>query len=176
MGIFDRLQNPALLGLIRDQRLREVLARREFRISEEYVHREFISRSEDEELRGLSLKFYDGHGEVRGEMKKRLLPAIPFSARFSVQGVEFNSMGKRIILSIEQVKPLDLEWVTKRIVEKVPFLAYHHGLLTCDLTRVPRLDAMLAYQVGGVRVADFVTLRELFLREGELVGRVGFCL
>ncbi len=177
MSIFDKLKNPALLELLKDQRLREVVIRREFRVSEEYIHREFISRAGDDEVRNLSLRFHDGFGELSGEVKKRLLPvAIPFSARFAITGVEFNSLGKRVHLRVEEVKPMDVDWVTKRVVERVPFLAFRDGLMSCDLEQVPRLDAILASRVGGVRVADFLTLKELVIRPGEMVGRLGVIL
>ncbi len=177
MSIFDTFRNPAIRGLLKDQRLKELLTRREFRISEEYIHREFISRAGDDEVRGLALRFRDGFGELSGEVKKRLLPfAVPFAARFAIHGVEFNALGKRVYLRVEEVKPLDLDWVTRRVVERVPFLDYRDGLLVCDLERVPRLDALLAHRVGSARVADFLTLRELSLRDGEIVGRLGVVL
>lgn len=177
MSIFDMFRNPAFRDLLKDQRLKELLARREFRISEEYIHREFISQAGDDEVRGLALRFRDGFGELSGEVKKRLLPfAVPFAARFTIHGVEFNAMGKRVYLRVEEVKPVDFDWVTRRVVEQVPFLDYRDGLLVCDLERVPRLDALLAHRVGPARVADFFTLRELSLRNGEIVGRLGVVL
>ncbi len=165
INIFDKLKNPALAGLIKDQRVRELITRREFRISDDYLQREFIDRAGDEELRELSLRFFDGHGELRGLVKKRLLPAISFSARFTLHGVEFNSMGKRLHLAMEEVKPLDLEWVTRRIVERVPFLTYNDGLVTCDLTGVPRLADLLAFELKGMQLANLVTLREIAFQE-----------
>ena len=39
MGLMDILKNPALLSLIKDQRLREIVTRREIRVSEENFHR-----------------------------------------------------------------------------------------------------------------------------------------
>lgn len=177
MSIFDTFRNPAIRDLLKDQRLKELLTRREFRISEEYIHREFISQAGDDEVRGLALRFRNGFGELSGEVKKRLLPfAVPFSARFAIHGVEFNAMGKRVYLRVEEVKPLDLDWVTRRVLERVPFLDYRDGLLVCDLERVPRLDTLLAHRIGTARVADFVTLRDLSLRNGEIVGRLGVVL
>lgn len=177
MSIFDRLRNPALLDLVRDQRLKELVTRREFRVTEEYCHREFVSRAEDDEVRKLSLKFGDGYGEIAGEVKKRLVPfAIPFSARFALQGIEFGPGAKKVHLRVEKVKPLDLDWVTARLVNRVPFLTYGDGVVSCDLTRVPRLADLFAYQVKGVRPSDFLAIRELAFREGEIVGRVGFLL
>ena len=177
MGIFDTFRNPAFQELFRDQRLRELLVRREFRISEEYVHREFISRAGDDEVRNLSLRFRDGFGELSGEVKKRLLPfAVPFAARFAIHGVEFGALGKRVYLRLEEVRPLDLDWVTRRVVDKVPFLDFRDGLVVCDLTRVPRLDAILSWRLGRGRLTDFLTLRELAFREGEIVGRLGVVL
>lgn len=177
MGIFDRIKNPAFRELLRDQRLTELLTRREFRISEEYVHREFISQAGDDEMRNLLLRFRDGFGELAGEVKKRLLPfAVPFVVRFTIHGIEFSRMGKRIYLQLEEVRPVDLDWVTRRVVEKVPFVDFRDGLLVCDLTLVPRLATILAYRVGSARLADFLTLQELAFREGEIVGRVGVVL
>jgi hypothetical protein len=60
MGIFDRLRNPSLLAFIKDQHLRELFTRKEFRISEEYVRREFFSSTEDDEVRNLSLALRGG--------------------------------------------------------------------------------------------------------------------
>jgi hypothetical protein len=177
MSFFDRFDNPAFRELLRDQRLKDLLARREFRISEEYVQREFIGRAEDDEVQNLSLRFREGFGELSGQVRKRILPfAVPFSARLAIHGVEFNGMGKRVYLRLEDVRPFDLDWVTRRVVDKVPFLDYRDGLLVCDLKLVPRLDTLLAYRVGGAHLADFVTLRDLAFREGELVGRLGFVL
>jgi len=181
MGIFDRLnntlKNPAFRELMRDQQLKEVVTRREFRVTEEYFQREFVSRAVDEELRGLSLRFRDGYGEIAGEVKKRLLPfAIPFTARFTVQKVAFTSWEKQVYLQVEQVKPLDLDWVTARLVGNIPFLSCRDGVVACDLTRVPRLAEFFGYQFKGMKVADLLTVKELSLREGELVGRLGVCL
>ncbi len=105
MGIFDKfdkLRNPAFLDLIRDQRLKELVTRREFRVTEEYFHRDFVSRAEDDEIRKLTLKFRDGYGELAGEVKKRLIPfAVPFSARFALHGVDFSPQANKIHLRIE---------------------------------------------------------------------------
>ena len=177
MSLFDRLRHPALAELIRDQRLKEMVTRREFRITAEYFQREFLSGAGDDELQGLKLRFRDGYGEIGGEVKKRLLPfAIPFTVRFGIDKVALTSWEKSIYLRIEQVKPLDLDWVTGRVVARVPFLAYQDGVMVCDLARVPRLAEFFGYRLKGMRLADFLTLKELTLREGELVGRLGFCL
>jgi hypothetical protein len=177
MGIFDMLKNPMLLDLIKDQRVKEVVSRREFRITEEYFHREFIARAQDEEMQDLSLRFYDGYGEFAGKVKKRLLPfAVPFTARFTVQDFDFTPRGKVLRLQMEEVKPFDLGWVTGKVVEKIPFLSYREGVVSCDLTKVPRLADLLGYRVKGVRVSDYLTIKELLLKEGEMVGRLGFIL
>ncbi|MBT0652162.1 hypothetical protein [Geomobilimonas luticola] len=181
MGIFDRLnntlKNPAFKELLKDQRLKEVVTRREFRVTEEYFQREFLDLAMDEELRGLSLRFFDGYGEIAGEVKKRLLPfAIPFTARFTVQKVAFTTWEKQVYLQVEQIKPLDLEWVTARLVGKIPFLSCRDGVIACDLARVPRLAEFFSYSLKGMRLADMLTVKELSLREGELVGRLGVCL
>jgi hypothetical protein len=173
MSILDRLKNPALTALIHDQRIKELVTRREFRLTEAYLHQEFISQAADEEIHNPLLKCCDGYAELSCEVKKRFLPAIPFSARFTIHGVEFSSFGKRIYLRVEQVKPLDLEWVTRRMADKVPFLEYGDGLLVCDLTKVPRLANLFACQVKGIKLADFLSLRELAVRDGEVVGRLG---
>ena len=118
-----------------------------------------------------------GYGEIAGEVKKRLLPfAIPFTARFTVQKVAFTTWEKQVYLQVEQIKPLDLEWVTARLVGKIPFLSCREGVITCDLARVPRLAEFFSYRLKGMLLADMLTVKELSLREGELVGRLGVCL
>lgn len=177
MSIFDQLKNPALTALIRDQRLREVVTRREFRVTEEYFHREFIAKALDEELQELSLRFFDGYGEIAGKVKKRLIPfTVPFAARFTVHAIDFTPRGKQLHLKVEEVKPLDLHWATAKVVEKIPFLSYREGIISCDLTKVPRLADLLRYQIKGMNVCDFLTVKELLLKEGEVVGRLGFVL
>ncbi|MCM2358935.1 MAG: hypothetical protein NDI77_12355, partial [Geobacteraceae bacterium] len=183
MSIFDKLKNlnrlkdPALLELIKDQRLKELLTRREFRITEEYAHRELVARAEDDEVKNLSLKFRDGFGELSGEVKKRFIPfTIPFSARFALEGVEFSRGEQTVRLRVDRIKPLDLDWVTARVVERTGFLSYRDGVVSCDLAKVPRLAPYFEYRLKGVQLADFLAIRELSLREGELVGRLGLCL
>ena len=176
MSIFDKLKNPALAAFMQDQNIRELVSRREFRLTEEYFHREFIAAAADDEIHSPELKFYDGYAELRAKIKKKLLPEIPFSARFVLHGVEFGTMGKRVHLKVEQVKPLDSDWVTKRVVARVPFLSFSDGILTCDLTLVPKLAYLFSYQLKGINVADFITLKKLTIQQGEMVGRVGMVL
>jgi hypothetical protein len=177
MSIFDLLKNPALLDLIKDQHLKEIVTRREVRVSQEYFHRELISRAVDEEIHELSMKFGDGYGEISGKVKKKLLPfSIPFSARFAVERVNFTPQEKMIFLKVDAVKPVDLDFVTRRVVEKIPFLSYNEGTIACDLTQVPELQKFFAYDIHGIRVCDFLTVKELLFREGELIGRLGLCL
>lgn len=177
MSIFDKLRHPALTELIRDQRLREVVLKREFRITEGYCQRELIGRNDDDELQGVVLRFCDGYGEIAGEVKKRLLPfAVPFSVRFSIEKVALTAWEKSLYLKVDQVRPLDLDWVTARVVARVPFLSFREGTIICDLAKVPRLADFFEYRLKGMRLADLLTVKELVLREGELVGRLGFCL
>jgi hypothetical protein len=171
------LKNPALLELIKDQRLKEIVARREIRVTEEYFHREFVSRALDEEIHELAMKFLHDYGEINGKVKNKLLPfSVPFSARFTVHRVLFSPQEKKIELAVEQVKPFDLEWVTRRVVEKIPFLSYADGIITCDLVKVPRLAEFFDYHLKGFRVCDLLIIKELLFREGEMVGRLGVVL
>lgn len=175
--MFHKLLSPALLDLLRDQRLKDVLTRREFRITEEYLHREVVSRAGDRELQGLSLKLCDGYGEISGRVKKRLLPfPIPFSARFTVHAFDFGRAEKTLCLKMERVRPLDLEWVTGKVVDSIPFLSYQEGVVVCDLEKVPRLCELLSCRVKGVRPFDHVVLKDILVKEGEVVGRLGFSL
>ena len=177
MSIFDRFKNPALLELVKDQRLKELITRREFRLTEEYLHREILSKAVDDELTELTLKLGAGFAELTGRVKKRLVPfAIPFSARFSLHSIDFTRRGKVVHLRLEELKPLDLDWLTRKLVQNIPFVSYGDGLVTLDLSRVPRLAEFYGYQVKGVRPSDFVVLKELLFCEGELIGRVGLIL
>jgi hypothetical protein len=176
MSILHKLKNPALAAFLRDQRLPELFRRREFRFTEEFLRRELFAQVSDEEIHNLDLSVQDGFAEVRGAVKKRFLPAISFSFRVRVVGVEFNALGKKLHLAVEQVKPLDLDWVTRRMVERVPFLTYGEDRIMVDLERIPSLAASLSYCIKGIRVADFFTLREVALRSGEVVGRLSVTL
>ena len=185
MGIFERvkdrvkerLNDPALAELVKEQSLKDLLVRREFRLSQGYLQREFVNRAIDEEMQELSIALFDGYGEMSGKVKKRLLPfAIPFSATFTVQGMEFSSARKCVLLKLEKVGPIDLDWLTKKVVERIPFLSCMGDLITCDLTRVPRLAELFAYRIKGISIWDFITLKELSLKDGEVVGRVGVVL
>jgi hypothetical protein len=176
MSILHKLKNPVLAAFLRDQQLPELFRRREFRLTEAFLRREVFSQATDDEILNLDLVVHDGFAEVRGAVKKRFLPTIPFSFRVRVAGIEFNSLGKRIHLAMEQVKPLDLDWVTRRLVERVPFLVYTEDRIMIDLERIPSLASSLSYRIKGVRVADHFTLRELTLRPGEVVGRLGVTL
>ncbi|GFO68714.1 hypothetical protein GMLC_22930 [Geomonas limicola] len=188
MTLFDRItqklqekiNNPALAELMKEQKLQDLFTKREFRITQAYLQREFLSRAQDDELVELSIELCNGYGEVSGKMKKRLLPAIPFSATFTIQGMEFSPARKYVLLKLEQVAPLDIEWLTRKVVEHIPFLTCSGDLVTCDLNRVPRLAELFARRVRlGSRELngwDLITLKELTLKQGEIVGRVGVVL
>lgn len=178
MSLFARFRESSLTGLIKDQRLKNLVTRREFRISADYVRRELVPRIEGEEVQEVSFAFRDGYGELSARVKKRFVPfAIPFAARFVISGVAFTPREKKLHLRLEEVKPLDFDWLTRRLVEKVPFLEYGgEGLLVCDLGKVPQLAEMFEYRVRGVRISDFFTIKEIVVREGEVVGRVGVVL
>ena len=174
--INDRIKNPALAELVKEQSLRDLLTKRAFRISQGYLQREFLSRALDDEIVELSLLLCDGYGEITGKLKKRFLPALPFSATFTVQGMEFSSARKCVLLKLEKVGPIDLDWLTRKVVRHIPFLSCSGDLITCDLTRVPELARLFDYRIKGLNVWDLITLKELSLRDGEIVGRVGVVL
>jgi len=185
MGIFDkvkekiagRINDPAFLDLVKEQNLKDLLIRREFRVTESYLQREILDKAIDDEILELNIALFDGYGEISGKMKKRLLPfAIPFSATFTIQGMEFSAARKCVFLKLAQVAPIDLDWLTRKVVERIPFLSCMGDLISCDLTRVPRLAELFAYRVKGISIWDFVTLKELGFKRGEIAGRVGVVL
>jgi hypothetical protein len=176
MSIFDKLRTPTVAGLLKEQHLMELVTRREFRCTEEYVRREVTPRLADDEIHCLDIAFRDGYGELTCQVKKRLLPAIPFSARFMVERVACTPWEKRVYLRLEEVKPLDFDWLTRRMVERLPFLSYADGAVVCDLMRIPRLAELFDYRVRGVRVSDFLTIKDLAVRPGLIVGRLGVVL
>jgi hypothetical protein len=185
MGIFhrfsetvsQRLKNPALAELVKEQSLKDLLIRREFRLSEPYLQREFVSKALDDELLELSLSLFDGYGQISGKVKKRLIPfPISFSARFTIQAMEFSSARKVVFLKLDQVAPIDLDWLTKKVVQRIPYIEYVGDMIACDLAQVPRLAELFAHRVKGISPWDFITLKELSLKDGEIVGRVGVVL
>ena len=178
MSIFDTMKGAALLKLVRDPRLRDLLLKREFRLSQEELHREFVKQTAgEEELHDVALTVGDGFLELSGRVKKRLLPfAIPFLARFSLHSLEFSPRSKAVRLKLEELKPFELDVLTKKLVEKIPFLSFADGLVTLHLAKVPRLTGLLNSQVRGFRPFDHIVLKDLSFREGEVVGRVGVML
>lgn len=177
MSIFETLAGPRIASFVKDQNLQDLLAKREFRLTDRYLHEQFISGMDDEEVRELELRFYDGCGEVSGKVKKKLLPfAIPFSFRFSLSDLVFTRDERAVYLKIEEVRPLDLDWVTRRVVEKIDCLSWNDGTVVCRLDQVPGLAPLLEARVKGLKVVDFVTLRDVRLQEGEVIGRVGVAL
>ena len=173
MKIFDKISNPLLKQFMQDQNVRDLLTKREFRITEEFFQRELVAGSEDDEIRELEVRFYDGYGEITGKVRKKPLPFdIPFSARLSVLRVDFTPEGKYFLLRTDEVKPFSLDWVTAKIVGRVPFLSWRDGVVTCDLARIPNLAPMFGAEVKGIRPLDFVTLRDVTFQPGALVGRV----
>lgn len=175
--IQDRLNDPAFMGLVQEQSLKDLLVRREFRIPEDYLQREFLDKALDDELVEFRLSIGNGFCEVSGRFKKRLVPfAIPFSASFTIQGIEFSSARKCVFLKLGPVSPLDLDWLTKTVVERIPSLSMMGEVLVCDLNRVPRLAELFAHRVKGISIWDYITLKELWMKRGEIGGRVGVVL
>jgi hypothetical protein len=174
VSILDRIKNPTLAALVKEQNLKDLLVKREFRITEGYMQREVLNRAVDEELLELTLSVLDGFGQLTGKVKKRFVPfAISFSATFTMQGVEFTGTRKAVLIRLEKVGPIDIDWLTRKIIQRVPFLSCMGELIVCDLTKVPKLAELFAYRVKGINPWDFITLKELSLKDGEIVGRVG---
>jgi hypothetical protein len=178
MSFFEKMKSSALLELIKDPRLKDLVTKREFRISQEQLQREFVSQTAgEEELEDLALVVGEGFVELSGRVKKRPLPfSIPFSARFSLHSLEFSVRSKTVHLKLEELKPFSLDSLTKKLVEKVPFLSFADGLVTVHLVKAPRLAGLLTCQVKGFRPFDHIVLKELRFHEGEVVGRVGVML
>lgn len=177
MSILDLLKSPALLDLIKDQRLKEIVSRREVRVREDYLHRELVAKAIDEEILELSLKFFEGYGEISGKVKKKLVPfSISFSARFTVERIYFTPKERIVFLKMDEVKPVDLSFITRKIVGTIPFLSYSDGIVACDLHKVPQLDQFFSYNINGIKVCDFLTVKEVAFKEGEMIGRLGLCL
>ena len=177
MTLFDKIKSSHLLDLVRDPRLKELVTRREFRISEEDLRRALLNRAPDEEVPELSVAIAEGFIEISGKVKKKLLPfAIPFSARFSLHSLEFTPRTKAVHLRLEELKPLDMDWLTRRLVEKLPFLSFGEGLVTVHLVKIPRLAPLLTSQVKGFHPFDHVVLKDLNFYQGEVVGKLGVML
>ncbi|WP_224983553.1 hypothetical protein [Geomonas agri] len=175
--IQDRLNDPAFMGLVQEQSLKDLLLRREFRITQEYLQREFLDKAVDDELVEFKLAIENGYCELSGRLKKRLVPfAIPFSASFTIEGIEFSATRKCVFLKHGPVTPLDLDWLTRKVVQRIPSLSMMGDLLVCDLNQVPRLAELFAHRVKGISIWDYITLKELWLKRGELGGRVGVVL
>ncbi|MBU5635921.1 hypothetical protein KOM00_04170 [Geomonas sp. Red69] len=175
--IQDRLNDPAFMGLVQEQSLKDLLLRREFRITQEYLQREFLDKALDDELVEFKLVIENGYCDVSGRLKKRLVPfAIPFSASFTLEGIEFSAARKCVFLRLGPVAPLDLDWLTRKVVQRIPSLSMMGELLVCDLGKVPRLAELFAHRVKGTSIWDHITLKELWFRQGEIGGRVGVVL
>lgn len=173
----DKMKNRSLAELVKEQSLKDLLVKREFRISQPYLQREVMDPVLDEEIVELKIVLLDGCGEISGRMKKRFIPfAIPFSVTFTIQGVEFSATRKLVLLKLEQVAPIDIGWITRKFVEKIPFLGFTGDLIACDLNKVPKLAELFAYRVKGINPWDYITLKELSILDGEIVGRVGVVL
>ena len=97
---------------------------------------------------------------------------LEFPVTVNCAKIDFTPEGKYLLLKADEVKPFSLDWVTARIVGKVPFLSWKEGIIACDLERVPKLAPLFAASVKGVRPFDFLTLRDVSFQQGALVGRV----
>jgi hypothetical protein len=100
---------------------------------------------------------------------------VPFLARLAVNGFEFNRINKSVRLKVDMVKPMDNNMLVGKLTAKIPFINYEKGVAYCDLTKMPLLSALLGYHVKGVPVSNFVTIKEITLNTGEIVGKLGVC-
>jgi hypothetical protein len=178
MHIFDTLKKSPLMEMLQDPRLRELVTRREFTISRDELQREILSQTAGEEgLQDLTVQVGEGFLEISGRVKKRMLPfAIPFSASFSLHSLEFSPRSKTVHLKLEELKPFEIDSLTKKLVEKLPFLTFANGLVTIQLEKVPRLAALLGCQIGSFRPFDHIVLKRLSFMEGEVTGSIGVLL
>ncbi|MCM0083974.1 hypothetical protein L4X63_20540 [Geomonas sp. Red32] len=173
----EKIGNPILADLVKDQNLKDLLVKREFRITQQYLQREVFDKAVDDELPEISITVMDGFAEIAGKFKKRLIPfAIPFSAVFTIHSMEFTTARKNVVLKLERVAPVDIDWLTRKIVERVPYLSCLGDLVVCDLNKVPKLAHLFGYRVKGISPWDYVTLKDLQLKEKEIIGKVGVVL
>ncbi len=177
MDVASLLGNTALLGFIKDQKIREIISKREFRLSEEYLHRELVNRATHEKVSDLALAIYDGYARITGKVKQwPVTVPVPFMVRFAVHGVHFSPDSKNVFLRVEEVRPHGGDLLLGKLSGRIPFITYEKGIVACDLTQVPQLGELFGYRVKGVKVMDYVTVREIELNEGELVARLGVSL
>lgn len=177
MGFFTNILAHPLFALAKEQDFRDLLTSRRFRITEEFLQGELASMAAGEDLSGLSLTLHKGYGELAGKLQKKPIPfAIPFSARFSLAEVQFTPECKHVRLRIDDMKPVNVDWLTERMLANTPFLGYADGIVSCDLAKVPRLASFFSLEVKGVRVADYLDLRELCFEKGAITGRFGICI
>ncbi len=177
MAISDILGNAPLWDFIKDQNLREIITRKEFRVTEEYLNRELVTRVGSDKVKELSLKIYDGHAEVTGKLKQWPMPmSVPFLVRFELLGFEFNRNSRFVRLKVDLARPAGGDFFIGKLAEKIAFLTYEKGIATCDLAKVPLLSGLFGYHLKGTPVIDFVTIKELTLNKGEIVGKLGVSL
>ena len=178
MTIFDKLKQSHLMEMLKDPRLKDLVTRREFSVSQEELQREIVTQAAgEEELQDLSVQVGEGYLEISGRVKKRMLPfAIPFSARFSLHSLEFSPRSKTVHLKLEELKPFEVDSLTRKLVEKLPFLSFADGLVTIHLARVPRLEGLLGSKIGNFRPFDHIVLKKLCFRNGEVAGSIGVLL
>ncbi len=177
MAISDILGNAPLWDFIKDQNLKDIITRKEFRITEEYLSRELVKHAGNGKVTDLSLKIHDGYAEVTGKVKAWPMPMpVSFLVRFELQGYEFNRAGKSVQLKVDVARPPGGDLLLGKLAEKIVFLTYEKGIASCDLTKVPLLSGLLGYHVKGKPVIDFVMIKELTLNKGEIVGKLGVSL
>ena len=110
------------MELVKDPRVRDLVTRREFRISEEDLRKEFVSRVADEELQELDVVIGEGiPGDLRkNEEEAASVPSPVFGALLPAFPGVFPPP-QNVHLRLEELKPLDLDWLTKSSWRKSRF-------------------------------------------------------
>lgn len=173
--LFSTLSTPALRDFLREQTLRDLVAGRRFRITQQYLDEVVIPRIPDLPP-DFTVTLKEGVIEISGRYEKRPLPAIPFRATLSVAGVRTTSDGPEILLRIDDFHPSPLRGAVGWIVDRIPFLSSGEGALIFSPARIGGLGDILGKRVGNRRLAQLLTLTDLQVHERELVAVAGIVI
>lgn len=113
--------------------------------------------NEHDHLHTLTISFQEDVIRFRGTVKKWWL-AIPFE--LDVKPLE---AGKRTLLfDIDQMKPLNHEWIKSKVLNKPPLMTYQKGKMILDLNEI---DNIRAIPIGHIQHVE--------LKNGKLWIKIG---
>ena len=90
-----------------------------------------------EGIEDLTIEFAESTFQIKGSVKKMLIPI-----QFYIELKPKNANGRSLSFDIVELKPLNQDWIKKKLFNKPPVISYQDGVTTIDLNTFEKVKSI----------------------------------